>query len=100
MANRQRKAEEEYVFFDEVLFKRRNIIGQANAWLASFKALLILFETKAQHWLALHFLAFMVLLIRKINKNPLNSFLFKIILNNPCLVLGSNLALQHYLKSF
>lgn len=60
----------EYVYFDEELFKRRKVIEQANAWLDSFKSLLIRFETKAQHWLALHFLAFSVQLIRKINKKP------------------------------
>ena len=59
---------EEYTYFDEELFKRRNVMEQANAWLDSFKTLLIRFETKAQHWLALHFLAFTVQLIRKINK--------------------------------
>lgn len=65
---RNRDPSEEYVYFDEELFKKRNVIEQANAWLDSFKALLIRFETKAQHWLALHFLAFTVQLIRKINK--------------------------------
>jgi transposase len=65
---RKRDASEEFVYFDEELFKRRKVIEQANAWLDSFKALLIRFETKAQHWLALHFLAFSVQLIRKINK--------------------------------
>jgi len=59
---------DDYMYFDEQLYKRRNVIEQANAWLDSFKALLIRFETKAQHWLALHFLAFSVQLIRKINK--------------------------------
>ena len=59
----------EYVYFDELLYKRRKVIEQANAWLDSFKALLIRFETKAQHWMALHFLAFAVQLIRKFNKN-------------------------------
>ncbi|MDQ3292355.1 MAG: transposase [Bacteroidota bacterium] len=65
-----RKAEpsDTYVYFDEELFKRRKVIEQANAWLDSFKALLIRFETKAQHWIALHFLAFTVQLIRKSNK--------------------------------
>jgi len=62
---------EEYVYFDEELFKRRNVIEQANAWLDSFKALLIRFETKAQHWLAFHFLAFTVQFIRKISKAKL-----------------------------
>lgn len=59
----------ESICFDEVLSKRRGVIEQANAWLDSFKTLLIRFETKAQHWLALHFLAFTVQLIRKINQN-------------------------------
>jgi transposase len=60
--------DEEYVYFDEQLFKNRTVIEHANAWLDSFKALLIRFETKAKHWLALHFLAFTVLFIRKITK--------------------------------
>lgn len=59
----------QYVYFDEQLFKRRKVIEHANAWLDSFKALLIRFETKALHWLALHFLAFSLLFIRKIIKN-------------------------------
>ena len=58
-----------YVYFDEELFKRRSAIERANAWLDGFKALLVRFETKAQHWLNLHFLAFTVQLIRKINKH-------------------------------
>jgi hypothetical protein len=37
-----------------------------NAWLDAFKALLIRFETKLNHWMALHFLAFTVLLSRKL----------------------------------
>jgi transposase len=65
---RNRETAEAFVYFDELLYKRRNVIEQANAWLDSFKALLIRFETKAQHWLALHFLAFTVQFIRKINK--------------------------------
>lgn len=59
---------DENVYFDEVLYKKRAVIEQANAWLDSFKTLLIRFETKAQHWIAFHFLAFSVQLIRKINK--------------------------------
>ncbi|QMU28128.1 transposase [Adhaeribacter radiodurans] len=56
------------LYFEEQLFKRRNTIERAIAWLDSFKALLIRFETKAIHWVNLHLLAFMVLFIRKINK--------------------------------
>ncbi|QMU30987.1 IS5 family transposase [Adhaeribacter radiodurans] len=67
---RKGEPSEEYVYFDAELFKRRNVIERANAWLESFKTLLIRFETKAQHWRAFHFLAFTVQLIRKINKSP------------------------------
>lgn len=66
---RNGQASGEYAYFDEQLFKRRTVIERANAWLDSFKALLIRFETKATHWLALHLLAFSVLFIRKINEN-------------------------------
>ena len=38
-----------YLYFDEQLFNRRNVIEQANAWVDSFKALLIRFDTKALH---------------------------------------------------
>lgn len=60
---------EGYVYFDGELFKNRTVIEHANAWLDSFKALLIRFETKALHWVALHLLAFTVLFIRKITKS-------------------------------
>jgi len=66
---RNGQSSDDYVYFDEVLFKRRKVIEHANAWLDSFKALLIRFETKAQHWMALHFLAFTALFIRKIKKS-------------------------------
>ena len=65
---RNGRADGEYVYFDEELFKCRVVIEHANAWLDSFKALLIRFETKAQHWQALHWLAFCVMFIRKKNK--------------------------------
>ena len=57
----------DYIYFDEKLFKRRNAIERANAWLDSFKALLIRFETKLLHWFMLMLLAFSVLFIRKIS---------------------------------
>lgn len=61
-----------YVYFDEERFKQRNVIERANAWMDSFKALLIRFETKALHWFVLLLIAFSVLFIRKItNKSKL-----------------------------
>lgn len=65
---RNNAGQDEYLYFDEQLFKRRNTIERANAWLDSFKALLIRFETKALHWFMLLLLAFSVIFIRKISK--------------------------------
>lgn len=58
-----------YVYFDEELYKTRTVIEQANAWLDSFKALLIRYETKAENWVAFNFIAFAVCFLRKININ-------------------------------
>lgn len=52
-------------YFDEELYKRRFVIERMNAWIDSFKSLLVRFETNVLHWMHLHFLAFAVLLIRK-----------------------------------
>jgi transposase len=56
----------DYEYFDEVLYKRRVVIEHANAWMDSFKALLIRFETKAINWVAFILLAFSVHFLRKI----------------------------------
>lgn len=58
----------EDTYFDEQLYKRRVVIERANAWIDSFKALLVRFETLVITWLALHLLAFLVLFLKKINK--------------------------------
>ncbi|MBK0404293.1 IS5 family transposase [Adhaeribacter sp. BT258] len=65
---RNKALPEQQYYFDELLYKRRIVIEQANAWLDAFKALLIRYEVKALHWLCLHFIAFSVQLIRKLNK--------------------------------
>jgi transposase len=66
--NRNNKEEqsEDYVYFDEQLYKRRFVIERMNAWIDSFKALLIRFETSIKAWMQLHFLAFSVILCRKL----------------------------------
>lgn len=56
------------LYFDEQLYKKRIAIEQANAWLDSFKTLLIRFEVLAQTWLAFHFMAFCLLFLRRIIK--------------------------------
>lgn len=53
-------------YFDPQLYKRRFKIEKANAWLDSFKALLVRFETLNITWTNLHYLAFSIWFIRKI----------------------------------
>jgi hypothetical protein len=45
-------------YFDEQLYKKRVVIEQANAWLDSFKTLLIRFEVLPKTWIAFHLIAF------------------------------------------
>lgn len=54
---------------DSELYRDRTAIERTNAWRDSFKALLVRFETSVENWLAFHFLAFGVLLLRKIPPN-------------------------------
>lgn len=66
--NNKEELSDEYVYFDDLLYKRRFVIERMNAWIDGFKALLIRFETTIKTWMALHFLAFTVLLCRKLAK--------------------------------
>ena len=56
-------------YFDAGLYRQRTAIERTNAWLDSFKTLLVRYEANAQNWLAFHFLAFTVLPLRKIPPN-------------------------------
>ena len=56
--------------FDPELYRRWLVIERLNAWLDGFKALPVRYETSLQSWLALHWLAFPVLLLRKIAPPP------------------------------
>ncbi|WP_420147907.1 IS5 family transposase [Spirosoma sp.] len=58
----------DWVYFDEQLYKRRPVIEHANAWLDSFKTLLVRYETNVENWLSFHWLAFVVLFLRRINR--------------------------------
>lgn len=57
-------------YFDDELYRQRTAIERTNAWLDGFKTLLVRYETNAENWLAFHFLAFAVLLLRKIPPEP------------------------------
>lgn len=49
---------------DDLLYKERFSVERTNAWIDAFKALLVRFETKAETWLSLHYLAFALIIIR------------------------------------
>lgn len=55
-------------FFDEELYKRRTVIEHANAWMDGFKALLVRYEVLARNWMAMHWMAFTVFFLKRINK--------------------------------
>ena len=44
---------EQYLCFDDLLYKRRTKIERANAWIISFKVFLIGFEITERDWMAL-----------------------------------------------
>ena len=56
--------------FDPELYRRRVVVEHANAWLDGFKTLLVRYETSVGNWLAWHWLAFVVIFLRKINQKP------------------------------
>ena len=59
----------DYKYFDEELYKHRSVIEHANAWMDSYKALLVRFEKKTRNWIALHWMAFVVAFLRKISNS-------------------------------
>lgn len=62
----QKQQNDHYRYFDEQLYKRRTKIEHANAWMDSFKALLIRYEKLIETWMALQWLAIITLFCRKI----------------------------------
>lgn len=50
--------------FDDDLYKERFTIERTNAWIDAFKALLVRFETRVDTWQSLHYMAFILILIR------------------------------------
>ncbi len=54
--------------FDAELYAHRSVVEHANAWLDGFKALLIRFEFTVRNWMNLHFIAFALIFLRKINQ--------------------------------
>jgi transposase len=55
---------EDYVYFDDELYKRRYVIERTNVWIDSFKTLLVRYELKVSTWMAAHFMAFIIIFIK------------------------------------
>lgn len=66
--HRNTTRKEHYIYFDEELYKKRYVIERTNAWIDGFKALLVRYEGLAKTWLEQHFMAFAIILLKKINK--------------------------------
>ncbi len=59
--------DEDYVL-DEILYKERFAIERTNAWMDSFRSILNRFDYTASSWESFNYIAFFVILIRKIQK--------------------------------
>jgi hypothetical protein len=59
---------DDYQCFDEELYEERYVIQRANAWQDGFKALIMRYERKADHWNALIVLSFCLIFMRTIQK--------------------------------
>jgi transposase len=66
-ANKRNQSDKKnnYYLFDNQLYEERFVVERTNAWIDAFKAFMVRYETKARHWLGLHYLAFSFLLLRK-----------------------------------
>lgn len=62
------KDEDEDRYFDEQLYKRRTVIEHANARMDGFKGLVIRYEVLTRNWMAMHWMAFTVFFLGRINK--------------------------------
>lgn len=51
---------------DDELYKERFAVERTNAWIDAFKCLLVRYETKSENWLSLHYLAFSLILLRRV----------------------------------
>ncbi len=63
---RNRKIADNESFVDEELYGNRYKIERTNAWIDSYKCLLVRYEKLALNWTSFHYLAFIIILLRKV----------------------------------
>lgn len=60
---------DDIVIFDEILYEQRYTIERTNAWIDSYRTLLNRFDTTISSWTSFNYIAFMVILLKKICKS-------------------------------
>ena len=65
--SRKGDAHDDYLL-DDLLYKERYSIERTNAWMDSFRTLLNRFDTTISSWKSFNYIAFMVILLKKIEK--------------------------------
>lgn len=66
--NHRNGSENQNVLFDDELYEQRHTIQRANAWMDSYRTLLNRFETIVDNWKSFNYIAFIVILLKNINK--------------------------------
>jgi len=61
---KEKELKEDYVYFDDELYKQRYVIERANAWIDGFKTLLVRYEVKINTWMAAHLMAFVIIFLK------------------------------------
>lgn len=66
--------EKDNLYFEELLYEERYSIERTNAWMDSFRLLLIRFDTIIASWESFNYIAFIVLLVRKVKRKKKKKF--------------------------
>jgi transposase len=67
--NKRKGNVDEEEFLDDDLYKLRYSIERTNAWMDSYRTLLNRFDTKVSSWKGWNFISFIVIALKKFNKN-------------------------------
>ncbi len=51
------------------MYKKRSVIERTNAWMDSFRSILCRFDTTVSSWIGWNYLAFAVVVLKKIHKS-------------------------------
>ena len=60
---------DEIYLLDELLYEERYSIERTNAWMDSYRSVLNRFDTTTASWESFNYIAFIIILLKKINKN-------------------------------